>query len=115
MLKYFLSFFKKRKYLFANHRDSLFVYVDKDIVFIEGKKWISSTHMDIFKTLEEECIKNKIFSIDLSKANITSRLVSKLENIHNTSGKKITLFITKDQEVLVSYLTINYRIDIIFV
>jgi hypothetical protein len=107
--------FKKKQYIFEDSKMELYILEENGTLIILGKTWISSIHIDTYSLLQKYCIENKIKTLDLSKCNITSRLISKLENLYVTLQEPIKLIVTKEQQVLLNYLTIKYPFTLTFV
>lgn len=114
MLNKLKEIFNKPKelYIFKDSSNSLYIKHVQDYIEISGKSWLSSPHTDAYKYMEDYCLNNKIFKIDLSQCNITSRLISKIENIYLSSKEEINLIISQDQEILIKYLIIKYSIKV---
>ncbi len=110
IIKHFKNkYFSKRRFLVYKITDGVGIELISDSrVVLFGLNWLTYKHTDIYNMLEDYCVNNSIGIIELDKANITSKLVSKLENIYRSRKTTITLIIRKEQAPLLRMLTERY-------
>ena len=103
------KYFSNRKFLIYKIYDGIGIELVSDSrVILFGKEWLTYKHSDVYNLFEKYCIEKNIGIIELHKANITSKLVSKLENLYRNKKSVITLIIRKEQAPLLRLLTERY-------
>lgn len=78
--------------------------IPKNYVYIYGDTWTSGIHEDLYIKLEKEIMMSNICAIHIGDTNITSKLISILENLNKNCKKGITIFHSDSQKSLLNYL-----------